>query len=116
MEAYLLAVVPDIDRELPVSSDLLPHPDILAGDFLRRRTLGLQAEGPDLARRGAPQRLDIEGCDFRIADLVRHALPHCPDRSSPFHHAGTGRKCGRVISVERGDASEIAFVEQFHPF
>src|SRR6266568_4111321 len=116
MGAHLLAVVPDIGRELPVCSDLLPHYDILAGDFLRRWTLGLQAEGPDLARRGGPQRLDVEGYDFRIADLLRHAFPHCADRSPAFHHAGPGRKCGRVIGVERRDAIEIAFVEQFHPF
>src|SRR6266480_6819664 len=116
MGAHLLAVVPDIGRELPVCSDLLPHYDILAGDFLRRWTLGLQAEGPDLARRGGPQRLDVEGYDFRIADLLRHAFPHCADRSPAFHHAGPGRKCGRVIGVERRDSFEIAFVEQFHPF
>jgi hypothetical protein len=36
----LLAVVPDIGRELPVSSDFLPHHDVLAGDILRRWTLG----------------------------------------------------------------------------
>ena len=60
-------------------------------------------------RCGAPQRLDIEGRAFRIAGLLRQAFPHCADRSSAFHHAGPGRKCGRVIGVERGDAGEIAF-------
>jgi hypothetical protein len=34
-EARLLAVVPDIGRQLPVISDLLPHHEIFAGDFLR---------------------------------------------------------------------------------
>jgi hypothetical protein len=33
----LLPVVLDIGRELPVCSDLLPHHEILTGDFLRRR-------------------------------------------------------------------------------
>ena len=49
----LLPVVPDIGRELPVCSDLLPHHEILAGDFLRTRSLHLRlnvpiscAEGP----------------------------------------------------------------------
>src|SRR6266702_150533 len=31
--ACLLAVVPDIGRELPILSDLLPHDHILPGDF-----------------------------------------------------------------------------------
>jgi hypothetical protein len=49
----LLAVIPDIGRELPVTSDLLSHHDTFAGDFLRRRSLGLEAEVPIFARRGA---------------------------------------------------------------
>jgi len=53
-----VAVVRDIGRELSVASDLLPHHEIFSGDFLRRLTLGLEAEGPDLARRGGPERLD----------------------------------------------------------
>src|ERR1035441_10394686 len=57
----LLAVVPDIGREPPVSSDLLPHHDILAGDFLRGRTLGFQAKGPDFAGREPPEPLDVDG-------------------------------------------------------
>src|SRR6516165_8092900 len=60
----LLAVIPDIGRELPVASDLLPHHEIFTGDFLRCRTLGLEAEDPDLARRGGPKWLDIKGCEF----------------------------------------------------
>src|SRR5580704_17922439 len=36
----LLAVVPDVGRELPAPFDFLPHRDILAGDILRRWTLG----------------------------------------------------------------------------
>jgi hypothetical protein len=31
----LLAFVPNVGRELPVFSNLLPHHDILAGNFLR---------------------------------------------------------------------------------
>src|SRR6516165_3417362 len=73
----LLAVVPDIGRELPVASDLLPHHEIFAGDFFRHLTLGLEAEGADLARRRRPEWLDVEGCEFRIADLLRHAFPQC---------------------------------------
>jgi hypothetical protein len=42
----LLAFIPDVGRERPVSSDLLPHDDILPGDFLRRGTLRLQASAP----------------------------------------------------------------------
>src|SRR5215467_15968269 len=93
----LLAVVPDIGCELPVASDLLPHHEIFAGDFLRRRTLGLEAEGPDLARCGGPEWLDVEGCELRIADLLRHPFPQYLDRRSALHHAGTRWKCGRII-------------------
>ncbi len=50
----LLPVVPDIGRELPVCSDLLPHHEILTGDFLRRRSLHLETERSDLLRRGGP--------------------------------------------------------------
>src|SRR5499427_11098886 len=89
----LLAVVPDIGCELPVASDLLPHHEIFAGDFLRHRTLGLEAEGPDLSRRRRSEWLDIEGCEFRVADLLRHAFPQCLDRGSALHHAGTRWKC-----------------------
>src|SRR5262249_13866914 len=85
----LLAVVPDIGRELPVASDLLPHHEIFARDFFRHRTLGLEAEGPDLSRRRRSEWLDVEGCEFRIADLLRHAFPQCLDRGSALHHAGT---------------------------
>src|SRR5262245_31961555 len=60
LTGLLLAVVPDIGCELPVASDLLPHHEIFAGDFLRPRTLGLEAEGPDLSRRGGPEGLDVE--------------------------------------------------------
>src|SRR5207248_9695552 len=86
LETQLLAVVPNVGRELPVSADLLPHHDIFAGDFLRIGTLGLQAEGPDLARRGSAQRLDVEGRHLRIADLLGHALPQRRDGGSAFDH------------------------------
>src|SRR5450830_970875 len=66
---HLLAVVPDIGRELPVSTDLLPHHDILAGDFLGSRPLGFQTKGPDFPRREPAEPLDVDGCDLRIADL-----------------------------------------------
>src|SRR5262249_50243233 len=92
----LLAVVPDIGCELPVASDPLPHHEIFAGDFFRHRTLGLEAEGADLSRRGRPEWLDIEGNQFRIADLLRHAFPQCLDRGSALHHAGTRWKCRSV--------------------
>src|SRR6266849_154584 len=78
----LLTVVPDISRELPVASDLLPHHEIFAGDLLRRRTFGLEAQGPDLPHRGGPKWFDVESCDSRIADLLGHAFPHCLDRGS----------------------------------
>src|SRR5215831_4845949 len=112
----LLAVVPDIGCELPVVSDLLPHHEIFAGDFFRHQTLGLEAEGADLSRRRRPEWLDIEGNQFRIADLLRHAFPQCLDRGSALHHAGTRRKCGRIIGVERRDAGEITLVEEIDPF
>src|SRR5262249_9593501 len=112
----LLAVVPDIGCELPVASNLLPHHEIFAGDFLRRRPLGLEAECPDLSRRGGPEWLDVEGCEFRVVDLLRHAFPQCLDRGSALHHAGTGWKCSRVFGVKRRDAGEITFVEEIYPF
>src|SRR5262245_64564996 len=111
----LLAVVPDIGCELPVASDLLPHHEIFAGDFFRHRTLSLEAEGANLSRRGRPEWLDVEGCEFRIADLLRHAFPQCLDRGSALHHAGTGWKCGGVFGVERRDAGEITLVEEIYP-
>ena len=50
----LLPVIPNIDRELPLASDLLPYHDIFAVDFLRCRTLGLEAQGPDFTRCRGP--------------------------------------------------------------
>src|SRR6266478_2925664 len=91
-------------------------PKAQSGGFLRRRTLGLEAEGPDLARRGGPEWLDVEGRQFWIADLRRHAFPQCLDRGSALHHAGTRRECGGVFGVERRDAGEITFVEEIYPF
>src|SRR5262249_12209033 len=88
----LFAVVPDIRRELPISSDSLPDHDVLAGDLFRRRPLRLQAESPDLARCGWTQSLDVERRDFRIAHLLRHAFPHRADRGAALHHGGAGRK------------------------
>src|ERR1700730_18126278 len=111
----LLAVVPDIGCELPVASDLLPHHEVFAHDFLRHRPLGLEAEGPDLSRRRGPEWLDVEGCEFRVADLRRHAFPQCLDRGSALHHAGTRWKCGGVFGVERCDAGEITPVEEIYP-
>src|SRR5215471_18536890 len=111
----LLAVVPDIGCELPVAFDLLPHHEVFAGDFFRHGTLGLEAEGPDLSRRGGPEWLDVEGYKFRIADLPRHAFPQCLDRGSALHHAGTGWKCGGVFGVERRHPGEITLVEEVYP-
>src|SRR5262245_49787944 len=34
----------------------------------------------------------------------------------PLHHSGTRWKCGRIIGVERRDASEITLVEEIDPF
>src|SRR5262249_28588630 len=115
-DCSLLTVVPDVGRELPVASDLLPHHEIFAGDFLRPRTFGLETEGADLARRGGPEWLDVEGCELRIAGLLRHALPQSFDRGSSLHHGGARRECRCVLGVERRDASEIALVEEIYPF
>src|SRR5262249_16778480 len=109
-------VVPDVGRELPLPSDLLPHHEILAGDFLRPRTFGSEAERSDLARGGLPQRFDVERCEFRIGYLLRHALPQCLDRGSAFHHGRTRWEGDRVIDVERSDAAEVAFFEEIDPF
>src|SRR5262245_1918662 len=112
----LLAVVPDISRKLPVVSDLLLYHDVFSGDFLRGRTLGLEPESPDLTRRRGSTWLDIDRCEFRIADLFRHAFPHCANRGSAFHHARTRWERGGVLGVERRDAGEITLVEEIHPF
>ena len=79
----LLAVVPDIGCELPVASNLLPHNEIFAGDLLRRRTLGLEAEGPDLSRRGGPGQCACATADCRkiirtlgdAVDMIDENLP-----------------------------------------
>src|SRR5881392_4083268 len=112
----LLAIVPNISRELPVVSDLFPDHNIFPGHFLRCRALGLQAEGPDLARRGGSERLDVEGYEFRIANLFRHAFPHRPNGGVAMHHRRTGWECDGISGVERCDASEIALVEELGPF
>src|SRR4029077_10084421 len=115
-KARLLALVPNIGRELPASSHLLPHHDVFSSDFLWRLLLGLQAERADLARRRRPQPFDIEGRDFRIADLLRQTFPHRADRSPAFAQCGARRKCGRISGVKRGDTIEIAFIEKRDPF
>src|SRR5262249_52047557 len=102
--------------ELPLASDLLPHHEILAGDFLRPRTFGSEAEGSDLARGGGPQRFYVERCELLIGYLLGHALPQCLDRGSAFHHGRTRWECDRVIDVERSNAGEVAFVEEIDPF
>src|SRR5262249_51257403 len=111
----LLAVVPDIGGELPFASDLFPHHDILAGNFLRFRTFGLEAEGPDLARRRSAEWLHVDGCKFRIGDLLRYVLPRGLDRGSALDHSRTWRECGRVVGVERGDTGKIVLVEALDP-
>src|SRR4029077_14766900 len=107
----LLAVVPDIGGELPFASDLLPHHEIFARNFLRSRTFGLEAEGPDLARRGRAECLHVESYEFRIGHLLRDALPHCLDRRPALDHAGTWREGSRVIGIEGRHAGKIALVE-----
>src|SRR5215207_10081619 len=82
----LLTVVPNIGREFPVISDLFPNHNILPAHFLWRRALSLQAESPDLACLGGAERLDVQGCEFRAANLFGHAFPHCLDRRSALHH------------------------------
>src|SRR6266540_327298 len=100
-------------QSLPIFSHTTRY---FAGGFLRCRTLSLEAEGPDLVRRGGPEWLDLEGRQFRIADLRGHAFPQCLDRGSALHHAGTRRECHRVFGVERRDAGEITLVEEIYPF
>jgi hypothetical protein len=62
-DVRLLAIVPDIGRKLPVSSDLLPDDHVLASDFLRRWSLGLQAEGANLACHRGSEWLHVQGCE-----------------------------------------------------
>ena len=59
-----------VGRELPVCSDLLPHHEILTGDFLRTRSLHLEAECSDLLRRGGPEGLDLEGYEFQLSSYL----------------------------------------------
>src|SRR3954447_8950608 len=96
----LLAIVPDIGRELPVSSDLFPNNNIFPAHFLRSLTLGLQAEGSDLACRGGAERFDVQGCELRIANLFGGAFPHCDDGLSALHHRRTGREYDRIARVK----------------
>src|SRR5262245_59113440 len=83
--ARLLALVPNIDRKLPVGADLLPYHDVFTGDLLRCRALGLEGESADLPRRSGPQCLHVESNKFWIVNLLRHALPHHLDGRSAFH-------------------------------
>src|SRR5262249_11391585 len=114
-ERRSLAVVPNIRGELPVVSDLLPHHQVFPCEFLRGWTFGLQTEGADLTRGRWAKRLDIEGHEFRISDLLRRAFPQRLDPGSTLHHCGTWWKDGRVLGVERGNAGEIALVEELDP-
>src|SRR3954469_8408684 len=70
VHAVLVAIVPNVGRELPVCSDLLPHHEILTGDFLRTRSLHLEAECSDLLRRGGPEGLDLEGYEFQLSPYL----------------------------------------------
>src|SRR5215470_5678582 len=84
-ERRSLALVPNICRELPFVSDLLPHHQVFPCEFLRGCTFGLQAEGADLTRGGWAKRLNIEGHEFRISDLLRRAFPQRLDPGSALH-------------------------------
>ena len=57
-----------------VRTDFFPNHDVFAVKVLRLGSLGLEAEGPDLAGRGQANHLDVEGREFWSADLVRDAL------------------------------------------
>jgi hypothetical protein len=57
--SLLLAVVPEIGCELPVASDLLPHHETFASEFLRRRS-------PDLT------------CDLRFSALAHASCSRQP--------------------------------------
>src|SRR5262245_53820820 len=107
--AALLAVVPDIDRDLPVVPDLFPQHGIFRDDLLRRRAFGLEADGPDLARSGWPERFHVERRQFRIGHLLGKTLPQRADRLPALHHRGAGRKHGCVLGIPTSTASSTAF-------
>ena len=60
-----------------------------------------------------PNRLTSMVVTFWVRHLIGHAFPHRADRGPALHHCRSGRKCGGVGGVERGDAVEIALVEKF---
>ena len=68
----------------------------------------LRLKFPNFASAGGPDQLDVEDCQFRIAGLLCHALPHRADGNSAFHHSGARWQRDRILSVKRRDAVEIA--------
>src|SRR6187401_2804484 len=94
----LLAFVPNIGREFPVISDLFPNHNILPAHFLWPRAPSLQVESPDLACSGGAERLDVQGCEFRMANVFgQDTFPHCLDRRSALHHRRTVWQCDGII-------------------
>src|SRR5204863_10193274 len=90
-QACLLAFVPDVGCELPLTADLFPYHYIFPGNFLLACILRFEAEGSDLARRRCPKWFHVKGDDFGIANLFRDAFPHCLDRGSALHHGRSRR-------------------------
>jgi hypothetical protein len=82
----LLALVPNIRCELPVSPNPLPHHDIFAGDFFWSRPLCLKAERAYFARRRRSLSFDVDSCKLRVAGLLRHPFPQGAYSRSAFHH------------------------------
>src|SRR5947208_16196412 len=80
----LLVHVPDVRGELPLPAHLPPHDGIFAGDLLRRLRFCLEAERADFARRPGPERLDIDGRQLGVAELLHRAAQNLPIALCPF--------------------------------
>src|SRR5262245_27692261 len=65
----LLAVVPDISRELPVGSDLLPHYDVFSDDLPRA--------GPLVLRLNVPISRAAEGPSALTSRVESFGSPTC---------------------------------------
>src|SRR5579863_4826163 len=106
-----LVHIPDVGVQHPLSADLLPDHGIFQGGILRRRALGLEGAGADLARTAAADRLHVGGAAFHIAELLHGRTPEFLDLGTAVRHRRTGRQHIGVLRIHRRNRGRVALVE-----